>query len=439
MNKRINILTSTVLLISCIIISISSCKKEKLEAKVIKLVSGDNQSAVHGNLLTEPVEVIIMDQNGNVLPDAIVYFEVTGGSVSATTVISDANGKASVTWTLGAEIGDQILKISIQNGSYRLVFANATGEASKIEILSGVGQAANIEATLMSPIVIIVKDQYGNGILGRTVNFATVDGSLSTKTAITDIDGKAETTWTLGSTIGFQSITVTTFEDDEITHLINSPLKVFAKTGELSVTDFDGNNYNVVFIGNQVWMKENLKVTHYEDGTAIPHITDNTEWGNLGDNSTDKAYCYYNNNANNEADTYGALYTYAAAVNGVDTTSAKPSGVQGACPAGWHVPSEAEWTELVDYLGDYTIAGGKLKEKGTTHWRSPNVGATNSTGFSALPGGYRYYNYSTTLLGNEGFWWSATANSRTISHHMAYAWISGGKKSMGYSVRCVMD
>lgn len=113
-------------------------------------------------------------------------------------------------------------------------------------------------------------------------------------------------------------------------------------------------------------------VYSYQITKNIPLVTDNTQWDNLGDNSTDKAYCYYNNNANNEADTYGALYTLAAATNGT-TSSTNPSGVQGVCPAGWHLPSDEEWTELTDYLGEESVAGGKLKETGTTHWISPNT------------------------------------------------------------------
>ena len=121
---------------------------------------------------------------------------------------------------------------------------------------------------------------------------------------------------------------------------------------EPTLVDYDGNFYQTVQIGNQVWMTENLKVTHYADGTTIPLVTDNTAWGNLDDNNTDKAYCYYNNDANGEGDIYGTLYTWAAAMNGASSSSANPSGVQGVCPTGWHLPSNAEWTELTDYLGE---------------------------------------------------------------------------------------
>jgi uncharacterized protein (TIGR02145 family) len=122
-------------------------------------------------------------------------------------------------------------------------------------------------------------------------------------------------------------------------------------------------------------MAENLKTTHYPNGNVIPLVTDNTTWGNLGDNNTDDAYCYYNNNANNEADTYGALYTYAAA--------------KDACPTGWHLPSDAEWTTLKNYIsaeGHNGIEGTTLKA--IAGWNN-NGNGTNNYDFSALPGGHR--------------------------------------------------
>ncbi len=170
---------------------------------------------------------------------------------------------------------------------------------------------------------------------------------------------------------------------------------ITGQTGTLS--DYDGNTYNWIGIGKQAWMAENLKTTRYADGSAIPHVEGTTEWDNL--TVTDKAYCWYNNSTANR-DTYGGLYTWAAAMNGAASSDANPSGVQGVCPDGWHLPSDAEWKELEMFLGMSqaeaddtgwrgTDEGGKLKEAGTTHWNSPNTGATNESGFTALPGGCR--------------------------------------------------
>ncbi len=213
-----------------------------------------------------------------------------------------------------------------------------------------------------------------------------------------------------------------------------------------TLTDFDGNTYGAVLIGSQVWMAENLKVTHYPDGTEIPHITNDTVWMDLPDNNTDGAYCYYNNNENNEADIYGALYTYAAAI-AEDWTHDLNSG-QGICPDGWHLPTQAEWQELIDYLGGSDIAGGKLKEAGTTHWNSSNEGATNESGFTALPSGTRN-GYHTGLyndLGNNCYLWSATESSINIkayqlelSNNNQTAALTDYWKSHGLSVRCIKD
>lgn len=164
-----------------------------------------------------------------------------------------------------------------------------------------------------------------------------------------------------------------------------------------TVTDYDGNVYQTVHIGDQIWMKENLKVTHYSDGTSIPLVEDALEWDALANDS--KAYCWNDNNTSNGV-IYGALYSGAAAINGSTGSDSKPSRLQGVCPSGWHLPSDDEWKQLEMELGMSqaevedtgfrgTDEGGKLKETGTMHWFSPNLGATNESGFTALPGGQR--------------------------------------------------
>jgi len=151
---------------------------------------------------------------------------------------------------------------------------------------------------------------------------------------------------------------------------VNAPL---SECLSCTVTDIDGNCYRTVTIGTQVWMAENLKVTHDCNGEAIPNVTDGATWAGL----TAGAYCEYNNDVNNVA-TYGRLNNWYAVADS-----------RNISPAGWHVASDAEWQTLSIFLGGDAIAGGKMKETGTTHWYSPNTGATNESGFSALPGGYR--------------------------------------------------
>ena len=158
------------------------------------------------------------------------------------------------------------------------------------------------------------------------------------------------------------------------------------------ITDKDGNSYTSVTIGTQVWMVENLKTTKYNDGSPIPNVMDNTAWLQL----TTDAYSWYDNDVSNKTP-YGALYNWYAVNTGK------------LCPSGWHVPSDAEWITLKSYLGGEDVAGGKLKEAGTNHWDSPNTGATNDSGFSALAAGKRdYYIGDFKEMGTTTMFWSAT-------------------------------
>lgn len=209
----------------------------------------------------------------------------------------------------------------------------------------------------------------------------------------------------------------------------------------IACTDGDANNYPVVKIGTQTWMAENLK---YLPAVVGP---------GTGSSKTPYYYVYgYDGTvvatakATANYTTYGVLYNWPAAMAGSASSTANPSGVKGVCPTGWHLPSNAEWTELVDYLGGASVAGGKLKEIGTTHWVIPIVGATNETGFTALPGGVRLVNGNFLNIGNSTGWWSTTESDAT------YAWYHGiltnssalnsssyGYKRGGMSVRCVRD
>jgi len=196
-----------------------------------------------------------------------------------------------------------------------------------------------------------------------------------------------------------------------------------------TVVDIDGNIYKVAKIGSQYWMTENLKVTHYRNGDAIPKVTNNTEW----ENSTTGAYCHYDNDDSN-ADTYGSLYNWYVVNDG-----------RNIAPTGWHVPSDEEWQTLVDYLGGSEVAGGKMKESGTAHWYSPNTGATNESGFSALPGGSRNSNGTYGSMGIRAGIWSSTEAGGNIAYqramYYAHAAIShiGDSKRDGKSIRCVRD
>jgi uncharacterized protein (TIGR02145 family) len=188
----------------------------------------------------------------------------------------------------------------------------------------------------------------------------------------------------------------------------------------------DGNYYTTVQIGTQCWMKENLK--------WLPNVSPSAN----GSNTSPYYYVYdYQGTSVSAAkatanyQTYGVLYNWPAALN--------------ACPEGWHLPTDNEWTVLTDYLGGSSVAGGKMKTTGTTHWQSPNTGATNSSGFSGLPGGYRNGNGNFYSLGSYGYWWSSTEGSstdawyRTLSYDNASAYRNSYNKERGRSVRCVRD
>ncbi len=166
-----------------------------------------------------------------------------------------------------------------------------------------------------------------------------------------------------------------------------------------TITDVEGNIYNMVTIGTQIWMKESLIATKYNDGTSIPLVTVNSAWVNI----ETPAYCWYDNDASTNKDGYGALYNWYAVNN------------EKICPTGWHVPNDSEWTTLIDFLGGVDIAGGKLKESGFLHWLNPNFGATNEVGFTAVASGLRDHNGDFVSLKTYGNYWSSSiAGSHTL-------------------------
>jgi len=220
-----------------------------------------------------------------------------------------------------------------------------------------------------------------------------------------------------------------------------------------TLTDYELNTYLAVEIGNQVWMAENLKVTHYPDGNSIPKVTDNTAWKHVKDKIAEAAYCFYNNDKDS---TFGVLYSWPAALGdkGVASNS-NPSEVQGVCPAGWHLPSMAEWLELKDFLknnGHFLREGKALKS--TSGWADDGNG-TDDYGFCALPGGQRgYMDWSTDHViymgdfigkGNNACWWTSANMAVDAAAFVRLVHLSNSiqfksdMKSNGFSIRCVRD
>jgi uncharacterized protein (TIGR02145 family) len=192
-----------------------------------------------------------------------------------------------------------------------------------------------------------------------------------------------------------------------------------------SIYDSEGNKYRTIQIGTQTWMAENLRSTKFNDGTDVPFVLDVSAWLSL----TTPGYSWYNGDSIG----YGALYNWHTVNTGK------------ICPAGWHVPSDEEWTTFTDYLGGKSVAGGKLRESGTSHWLSPNTGATNESGFSGLPSGYRNYSGGYNSISHYGIWWTSTEWSSTSAWYrdVYYGYNSvdrsNSNKRSGATIRCLKD
>ena len=203
---------------------------------------------------------------------------------------------------------------------------------------------------------------------------------------------------------------------------------------------YNGYNYPTIILGNgQEWMAHNLRTTQYSDGTAIPLVTDPNQWAaNINNSTTLPMMCWYNNDQTTyTANNFGALYNWYA-VNPLT------NGNKNVCPAGWHVPTDAEWTTFINYL-DPNTAGGKMKSTGTQYWLSPNQDATNESGFSGLPGGIRYIDGRFAFVGEYGPWWSSTEYDTDVVWDRRLDYSTGNVarnvsvKEEGLSVRCLRD
>jgi uncharacterized protein (TIGR02145 family) len=196
------------------------------------------------------------------------------------------------------------------------------------------------------------------------------------------------------------------------------------------VVDIEGNIYQTVIIDHQTWMAENLRTTRYRDSTEIPLVLSDAVWDTL----RSEGFSWYLNDPVQYSSTYGALYNFYVVETGK------------LCPMGWHVPSEGEWQTLSNYLGGWEIAGGPMKEEGYLHWEEPNEGATNASGFSALPAGGRLAEDGVfEFLGRHARWWSSTISGNAMSwtmavfHNKSYAFRTDLYHGHGMSVRCIRD
>ncbi|MEI6751561.1 MAG: FISUMP domain-containing protein [Paludibacter sp.] len=295
--------------------------------------------------------------------------------------------------------------------------------------------------TLTAPVAISGKDTLSTNATAQTYSIVAVTNATSYRwkvpsgASIASGQGTASITVNFGTQSGKIEVCAVN-ECDSSDWVSKTVVLNYSSDSEFigtsgTFTDIrDGNTYKWVKIGTQIWMAENLKAVKYRNGDVVPNVTDNTAWAAL----TTGAWCDYNNIATNDTK-YGHLYNWYTA-----------SDSRNIAPTGWHVPTDAEWTTLTTYLGGQAVAGGKLKEAGTLNWNSPNTGATNETGFSALPGGLRNFSDgSFGGVGNNGNWWSSSENNATYvwRRYMNWSYSSVGRssssKTYGFSVCCVRD
>jgi uncharacterized protein (TIGR02145 family) len=353
--------------------------------------------------------------------------------------IMDINGKTAGTHRMRPQAGTHKFRITLATAGTYVMTARQNGQVSSIKMVcNGGGDGNRIE-------------YMGNG------------GDASHASANQQINGPKYTInnpFDLGDQmeyVGYATINGTEVESEHIIQSLNVSQTIFLYfaldgqpcPGIPTMIDIDSNIYNTVQIGNQCWMKENLRTTCYSNGTSIPLVASTSA-------STITPYRYNPNNDASIVPTYGYLYNWAAVMHGASSSSANPSGVQGICPNGWHVPSYAEWTQLSDYVGSLPqyqcdnnsnyIAKALAS---TTGWDSStetcgvgnNPGTNNATGFSALPAGYLYY----IAYGNTALFWSATECDGSSVYfcaiHSYFATVGGSNyiKNGGTSVRCLRD
>lgn len=299
----------------------------------------------------------------------------------------------------------------------------------------------------------IIKDDGGDDIIAKGICWSTFRNPTISSDRTTDVSGNSSFTGILTGlkantkyyVRAYATNSAGTSYGNEFTFITND-LTIKKSTSIIfnpdlsysSVADIDGNSYKTVQIGGQVWMAENLKVTRLNDGTPIRNVIYGVEWVNT------PAYSWYNNNASVYAADYGALYNWIAVYTGK------------LCPSGWHVPADYEWGVLTAYLGGFSNAVSNLIETGNLHWLNPDTGATNSSGFSGLPGGFRFADYDDIIgyfdyftdLGYSSYWWlnadagdpdyalAASINSR---ENFSPAGLALLRKKDHLSVRCVKN
>ena len=381
----------------------------------------------------------------------LIVITLSNTSCQPTDYSADINALKASRDSLAAALKITNANLQTTNSNLAALSTSVTTIQAQLTVISGQISTLNTQLTATNTTV-----------AGHTTTIATIQSQIKTiqdqiavintkqdatatvvnSTALTvaSIQAQLNSVLTQIATLNSQNTTINktlgdlsnalTLSTSQLGNLLTQLNALLAKVPTLA--DVDGNVYKTVIIGTQVWMAENLRTKKYRDGTPIPYVTNSPTWINLSTG----AYCYYAFNSSFGTE-YGPLYNWYAVADS-----------RNLCPTGWHIPSDNEWSVLINYLGGADAAGGKMKEVGTTHWNTPNTGADNSSGFTALGGGWiadsggGYYWY---WMGN---WWSSTLfdsnspwlininsdMSRCLRTHGAYY-----EKKAGLSVRCIKD
>ena len=413
---------SEAILLILSIFFIQSCKKDKPTPPIISTTS---VSAITQTTATSGGK-ITSDGGATITASGVCWSTTSGPTTALSTKTTDGTGtgtfissltnltpittyyvRAYATNNAGTAYGNEI--------SFTTIVAPSTVPGEPTGVTASAGNA-QVTVTFTAPV-----SNGGSAITGYTVtsNPGNITGTgMASPITVAGLTNGTAYTFTVTATNAIGTGSPSSASNSVTPSAIST-----------TVSDIEGNIYNIVTIGTQTWMTENLKTTKYNDGTSIPSVTGTTEWSNL----TTPGYCWYNNDAATYKDIYGALYSWYTVNTGK------------LCPTGWHVPSKDEWTTLATYLGGEGVAGGKLKETGTSHWLSPNTGANNTSGFTALPGGYRYTAGEFDFVGIDGFWWSANesntgwAYSRELDNDYPDFFEFNDPKKAGFSVRCLKD
>jgi uncharacterized protein (TIGR02145 family) len=364
-----------------------------------------------------------------------------------------ATGAGTITYTITgtpSAAGTASFTLNIGGQTCMLSRIVNTGVITALNCSSATNSGTITNGNVASAVSSSIPYTGGNGgpYNDQTVNSTGVTGLTATLTAGTFAIGTGSLNYTINGTpsaagtanfaltIGGQSCTLNwmvvggTPATCGATNVHNPNLTYG------SITDQDGNIYKTIVIGTQEWMAENLKASHYRNGDLIPVVTNAATWAGL----TSGASCWNNNDSATYNCPYGKLYNWYAATDS-----------RNVCPSGWHLPSDAEFTVLKDYLGGGPVAGGKMKSTGTQFWPSPNTDATNESGFSGLPSGSRINagviinDFVFNPIGfSDGRWWSSTDYStesafQIMVNFSGNASIDGNPKTWGFSVGCVKD